>query len=80
MIRIKLKSLLDEKSFNERRKIKMDEISSQTGISRATLSRIANVPGYSANLDAINSLCSFFDCEIEELLEYIPDDEGVDRK
>ena len=58
----------------------MDEVCSETGISRATLSRIANVPGYNANLEAIDFLCRFFNCRIEELVEYIPDQEMYDSE
>ena len=46
MIRVLLKQLLDEKAFKERRRITMNEVSEKTGISRPTLTRIANIPGY----------------------------------
>ena len=41
MIRILLIKLLDEKSFQEKRRITLSEVSEKTGISRATLTRIA---------------------------------------
>jgi len=72
MIRTKIKQLLDDKSFRERRRITLAEVSEQTGISRATVTRIANVPGYNANLDAIDALCAYFDCQPGDLLEWIP--------
>jgi len=74
MIRVLLKKLLDEKSFRERRRITLNEVSDQAGISRATLTRIANVPGYNTNTDTINTLCRYFDCALNDLLVYIPDD------
>lgn len=74
MIRVLLKKLLDEKSFRERRRITLNEVSDQTSISRATLTRIANVPGYNTNTDTINTLCRYFDCALNDLLVYIPDD------
>ncbi len=74
MIRILLKQMLDEKSFNERRRITLNEVSQETGISRATLNRISNVPGYNANIDAVDALCKFFDCSPCELLSYRADD------
>ncbi len=70
MIRVKLKQLLDEKSFNERRRITLNEVSQETGISRATLTRIANIPGYNTNTDTINALCRYFHCQPGDLLEY----------
>ena len=71
-----LKQKLDEKSFAERRRITLNEVSEVTGISRATLTRIANTPGYNTNTDAIDALCKYFDCEPGELLVRVPDDGG----
>lgn len=76
MIRVLLKQMIDDKAFKERRRITLNEVADETGISRATLTRIANVPGYNCNTDAINALCRFFSCSPCELLTYIPDDEG----
>ncbi len=74
MIRIKLKHLLDEKVFSERRKITLNEVSEQTDISRATLNRIANVVGYNTNTDTLNQLCKYFKCDVSDLCEYFDDD------
>ncbi len=73
MIRIKLVQLLDEKAFKERRRITLSEVAEKTGIGRATLTRIANVPGNVTNTDTINALCEYFDCQPGELLMHIPD-------
>ncbi len=70
MIRILLKKMLDEKSFQEKRRITLNEVSEETGISRATLNRISNVPGYNANTDSIDALCKYFESTPCELLEY----------
>lgn len=77
MIRIFLIKLLDEKSFHEKRRITLSEVSEKTGISRATLTRIANVPGNVTNTDTINALCRYFDCQPGELLAYVEDDAGT---
>ena len=73
MIRIKIKQLLDDKNFQERRRITLAEVSEETGISRATITRIANVPGYNANIEAIDALCKYFECQPGDLLEWLPD-------
>ncbi|WP_413734495.1 helix-turn-helix domain-containing protein [Shewanella sp. BJSY2023SW005] len=73
MIRILLIKLLDEKAFKEKRRITLSEVSEKTGISRATLTRIANVPGNVTNTDTINSLCKYFECQPAELLVYVED-------
>lgn len=71
MIRIKLRQLLDDKAFNEDRRITLDEVSEASGIARATLNRIANVPGYNATLGNIDALCEYFGCTPGELLEHV---------
>ncbi|ART82291.1 transcriptional regulator [Oceanisphaera profunda] len=75
MIRVLLIQLLDEKSFREKRRITLSEVSKETGISRATLTRIANVPGNVTNTDTINALCKYFECQPGELLSYVEDEE-----
>ena len=49
------------------------EISEETGIARNTLSRILNLPGWNVRSEHLDKLCAYFDCRIEELVEYIPD-------
>lgn len=71
MIRIKFKQMLDDKSFKEGRRIGLAEVVEETGVSKATLSRIANARGYNASLDAVDALCGYFDCSICDLLEYV---------
>jgi len=71
VIRVMLKQMLDDKAFREKRRITMNEVSQETGISRATLTRIANVPGYNTNTDAIDALCRYFECTPGELLKQL---------
>ena len=77
MIRIKLKQLLDDKAFKERRRITLNDVSEATGISRPTLTRIANIAGYNTNTDTIDALCGYFKCEPGELLQRVPDKKMV---
>ena len=35
-----------------------------------------NTRGYSTVTDSLDQLCRFFDCRIEQLVEYIPDAEA----
>lgn len=77
MIRYKLKELIAQKSFVEDRRVTLDEVAEVTGVSRNTLSRIANTRGYSTTTDAIDRLCDYFDCEISDLMERVVlDDNG----
>ena len=76
MIRFKLKELIAEKEFQEGRRVMISEIAEQTGIARTTLSRILNQPGWSTRTEYVDRLCAFFDCRVEELLEYVPERQG----
>lgn len=72
MIRFRLKELIAEREFRERRVITMTEVAAQTGINRMTLSKIANHPGYSTVTDNLDKLCDYFRCRLEQLAEHIP--------
>ncbi len=73
MIRCWLKERIAEKEFREGRAITMLEIAASTAIHRMTLSRIANHRDYNPTLDLIDKLCAYFDCRIEQMVEYISD-------
>lgn len=72
MIRFRLKELLANKEFQDGRVITLSEVSAGTGIHRATLSKIANERGYNTGTDNLDRLCAFFSCEIQELVQYVP--------
>ena len=74
VIRIMFRKMLDEKAFRERRRISINEVCEQTGLSRPTISRIANTPGYKTNTDTLDSLCRFFECQPGELLVWMEDE------
>lgn len=71
MIRILFKQQLDDKSFRDKRRITINEVTEITGISRPTLNRIANNAGYNTNTDTINLLCEYFECEPGDLLKKV---------
>jgi len=72
MIKIKLKQLLADKAF-QGEKISLLELAAQTGISRSTLNRIANTPGYSTTTENLDKLCKVLNCPLHDLAEYISD-------
>lgn len=75
MIRFRLKEMLADKEFRESRVIPLTEVALATGIHRATLSKIANERGYSTGTENLSQLCKFFGCKIEQLVEYVADDD-----
>ena len=70
---------LDNKSFRENRRVTLNEVSRATGLSRPTLTRIANIQGYNTNTDTdtdtVNALCKYFQCTPSDLIEYYDDND-----
>jgi len=77
MIRFRIQELLAEKHFKEGRRITLLELSQATGINRVTLSKMVNQRGYSTVTDNLDKLCHYFDCKIDQLAEYVSDDENA---
>lgn len=74
MIRFKLKELTAEKAFREGRRINLQEIADQTGIHRTTLSKLQSPTGHNTTTDNLDALCKYFDCSIQDLIEYVADE------
>lgn len=72
MIRFKLAEMIEKKQFAEGRRIPISEIADVTGLNRMTLSKILNVKGYGTGTDTIDRLCSYFQCDVGDLMEYVP--------
>jgi putative transcriptional regulator len=77
MIRVLFVKLLDDKRFNENRKITINEVAEETGIGRATLTRIANQQGYAVGTNIIDKLCDYFDCDVSDILQRVPDNNDI---
>jgi len=71
MIRFRIQELLAEKQFKDGRRVTISELSEATGINRGTLSKMVNQKGYSTVTNNIDLLCKFFDCKIEDVMEYV---------
>jgi putative transcriptional regulator len=70
MIRYRLAEQIEKKQFNESRRITIQEVADSTGVNRMTLSKILNQRGYSTGTEILDRLCGYFDCRIEDLVEY----------
>ena len=73
MLRFKLKERIADKEFSERRRITIQEVAETTGITRNTLSKMLNQHGTSVRSENLDRLCAYFECRIEQLVEYVPD-------
>ena len=67
MIKIKLKQILWEKNMTSA------EINRLTGLNKANLSNIARGKHTNVGLDTLNTLCNCLKCDLNDLVEYIPD-------
>ncbi|MBK9496369.1 MAG: helix-turn-helix transcriptional regulator [Xanthomonadales bacterium] len=72
MIRFRLKELLADKGYRERRVVTLAEVADATGIHRITLSKIANHVGYNTGTDNLDKLCAYFGCRLEDLAQHVP--------
>jgi DNA-binding Xre family transcriptional regulator len=50
-------------------------VAEKTGISRGTLSKIANEKGYNTVTANIDKLCAYFGCQASDLMTFIEDKE-----
>lgn len=73
MLRFKIKEQIAKKEFAEGRRITIGEVAEAAGIHRMTLSKLINQRGYNTGTENLNKLCNFFECDIDELVEYIPE-------
>lgn len=63
MIRCHLSRLMGEK------KLKIVDVARDTGINRGTITRLYQETAIRVDFEVLDTLCDYFDCSIEELLE-----------
>ncbi|WP_255284185.1 helix-turn-helix domain-containing protein [Hydrogenophaga pseudoflava] len=66
--------MIEKRQFSEGRRITINEIATSTGLNRMTLSKILNQKGYGTGTETIDKLCAYFGCQVEDLMEHIPED------
>jgi putative transcriptional regulator len=74
MLRFKLKERIADLEFRERRRVTIQEIAEATGLNRMTLSKLANHHGANVQTDALDKLCAYFGCRVEDLVEHVASD------
>ena len=71
MIQCRLRELMAIRSRETREKITYDRILAETGISKSTLAKMANDKAQFISINALNQMCSYFDCQPGDLFIYI---------
>lgn len=67
MIKSHLSRLLGE------RRLKISDVSRDTGIDRGTITRIYHETAERIELDVLSRLCAYLGCSVSDLLEFIPE-------
>lgn len=73
VMRFKLAELIEKMQFRESRRITIQEVAEATGVNRMTLSKILNHKGYSTGTEVLDKLCAYFECQVEDVVEHLPD-------
>ena len=69
MVIIKLKDLIESKSLSQR------VLSQEAGIRSATINHMCNNVSQYINITHLDSICRALNCKIEDIVEYIPDED-----
>ncbi len=56
------------------RKMKLADVARLTGLHRNTVTLLYNETAARVDLETIEKLCQLFDCQVEDLFEYQPND------
>ncbi len=68
MIRINLDVMM------AKRKISLNALSAQVGITIANLSILKNNKAKAIRFSTLDAICKALDCRVEDIIEYLPDD------
>lgn len=79
MIHLQIKELIAAKTAQWGRRITLLEVANATGISRMTLNRMMRQQGYNTVTDHLDKLCTYFQCDLNELVRYTPNQSAVDH-
>ena len=74
MIRFFLRERMADKGFQENRRITLDDVVLDTGISKNTLSRISSTKGYNTTTENLDRLCKYFGCSLSDLAVYVEEE------
>lgn len=68
MIKCHLSRMMGDK------KLKVVDVARETGIHRGMVTRLYDETAVRIDLETMNALCRFFECEVGKLFEYIPEE------
>lgn len=72
MIKSNLSRLMGEK------RVRVQDVCRATGLARNTVSNLYKDKAEMIRYDTLSALCKALDCRVEDILEYVPDEESRD--
>ncbi len=75
MIRFRLRELIADLEFRRGNRVKLEDVAHATGIHRTTLYKIGSKRGYNTTTENLSRLCRFFECQLGEVAQYVPDED-----
>ena len=72
MIKNHLAKLMGEKRYT------IVQVAEKTGMSTSTISNLYNEKVKRLDFDTLEKLCKLFNCKVQDLIEYIPDETSQD--
>lgn len=73
MIKNYLSKLMGEKRYT------IVQVAEKTGMSTSTISNLYNEKVKRMDFDTLEKLCKLFNCKVQDLIEYIPDEESSEN-
>ncbi|MCF2639422.1 helix-turn-helix transcriptional regulator [uncultured Fusobacterium sp.] len=73
MIKNHLSKLMGEKRYT------IVQVAEKTGMSTSTISNLYNEKVKRMDFDTLEKLCKLFNCKVQDLIEYIPDEESSEN-
>ena len=70
MIKCHLSRIMGEK------KLRVADVARAVGVHRNAITLLYEETATRVDIDTLNKLCAFLDCEIQDLFEYIPDSDS----
>ncbi|MGG3839623.1 helix-turn-helix transcriptional regulator [Paenibacillus thiaminolyticus] len=63
-----------------RKRLKVADVVRMTGLARNTVADLYYGRSSQANFETLNKLCAALECNLEDILEYVPDNEQEPRE
>jgi putative transcriptional regulator len=75
MVKFNLKVLVARREQDTGEKLTYGRLAEKAGLSARTISRLAENQADRVDLTTLDKLCKFFDCDVGDVLYYVPDGE-----